>query len=95
MNCAPRAFPPETKHVSLNAHLIMPYHRRLDAARNPEGKGEDQSSTGRGIGPAYGNNWPGQEYGSGGLLDENTFAKCRGKTWKRIFSWRNTSGKPL
>jgi adenylosuccinate synthase len=39
--------------VSYGAHLIMPYHRRLDLARE-ETRGVDKiGTTGRGIGPAY------------------------------------------
>jgi adenylosuccinate synthase len=39
--------------VSHGAHLIMPYHRRLDLARE-ETRGVDKiGTTGRGIGPAY------------------------------------------
>lgn len=48
------AFPPDTKlYISMNAHLILPYHRRLDTAReNKKGKAKI-GTTGRGIGPAY------------------------------------------
>ena len=44
---------PENLLVSERAHIIMPYHQALDAAR--EGvKGDDKiGTTGRGIGPAY------------------------------------------
>ncbi len=39
--------------VSYGAHLIMPYHRRLDHARE-KSRGVDKiGTTGRGIGPAY------------------------------------------
>ncbi|MEL6186897.1 MAG: adenylosuccinate synthetase, partial [Myxococcota bacterium] len=39
--------------VSMGAHLIMPYHRRLDLARE-RFRGVDKiGTTGRGIGPAY------------------------------------------
>jgi len=37
--------------ISHNAHLIMPYHKQLDAAR--ERVSEKIGTTGRGIGPAY------------------------------------------
>jgi adenylosuccinate synthase len=37
--------------ISHNAHLIMPYHKMLDAAR--EQSSEKIGTTGRGIGPAY------------------------------------------
>lgn len=46
-------FPPNTKlYVSEKAHLIMPYHKRLDLAREAGG-GKKIGTTGRGIGPAY------------------------------------------
>ena len=38
--------------VSALAHLIMPYHKRLDALRE-QGKKKKIGTTGRGIGPAY------------------------------------------
>jgi len=47
-------FPRHTKlFVSENAHVIMPYHRRLDVARESHGTGKKIGTTGRGIGPAY------------------------------------------
>ena len=47
-------FPPDTKlYISENAHIIMPYHKRLDSAREAR-KGKQQiGTTGKGIGPAY------------------------------------------
>ena len=47
-------FPPNTKlYVSEKAHLIMPYHKRLDMAREANNTGKKIGTTGRGIGPAY------------------------------------------
>jgi adenylosuccinate synthase len=47
-------FPPNTKlYVSEKAHLIMPYHKRLDKAREANSTGKKIGTTGRGIGPAY------------------------------------------
>ncbi|HOK06100.1 MAG TPA: adenylosuccinate synthase [Syntrophales bacterium] len=47
-------FPPNTRLlVSEKAHIIMPYHRRLDAARENRRGGKKIGTTGRGIGPAY------------------------------------------
>jgi adenylosuccinate synthase len=47
-------FPPNTKlYVSEKAHLIMPYHKRLDVAREKSSTGKKIGTTGRGIGPAY------------------------------------------
>jgi adenylosuccinate synthase len=46
--------PPGTRlWVSEKAHLIMPYHRRIDVARESHGLGKKIGTTGRGIGPAY------------------------------------------
>lgn len=39
--------------VSEKAHIIMPYHRRIDVARESHGVGKKIGTTGRGIGPAY------------------------------------------
>jgi len=47
-------FPPQTQlYVSEKAHLIMPYHKRLDLAREGKRGGGKIGTTGRGIGPAY------------------------------------------
>lgn len=47
-------FPSNTKlYISERAHLIMPYHRRLDLAREAQNSGKKIGTTGRGIGPAY------------------------------------------
>ena len=47
-------FPPNTKlYVSENAHIIMPYHKRVDLAREAHRGGKKIGTTGRGIGPAY------------------------------------------
>jgi adenylosuccinate synthase len=46
--------PPNTRlFVSEKAHVIMPYHRRIDVARETHGMGKKIGTTGRGIGPAY------------------------------------------
>jgi len=39
--------------VSRSAHVILPYHRALDAAREQRLAGAKVGTTGRGIGPAY------------------------------------------
>lgn len=44
---------PDNFFISRNAHIIMPYHKTIDAAReNSLGKGKI-GTTGRGIGPCY------------------------------------------
>jgi len=46
--------PPNTKlYISEKAHVIMPYHWRLDVARESHGVGKRIGTTGRGIGPTY------------------------------------------
>lgn len=39
--------------ISHNAHLIMPYHKRIEEARERALEGSAIGTTGRGIGPAY------------------------------------------
>ncbi len=47
-------FPPDTRlYVSERAHIIMPYHKRLDSARESYKGANRIGTTGRGIGPAY------------------------------------------
>ena len=46
--------PSHTKlFISEKAHLIMPYHRSIDQAREARSSGKKIGTTGRGIGPAY------------------------------------------
>ncbi|WP_034621238.1 adenylosuccinate synthase [Desulfovermiculus halophilus] len=45
---------PSSLKISRKTHLIMPYHKLLDSAREEKKKGPDKiGTTGRGIGPAY------------------------------------------
>ena len=44
---------PETLLISQKAHVIMPYHKAIDAAREGCGKSKKIGTTGRGIGPCY------------------------------------------
>lgn len=47
-------FPRDTKlYISENAHIIMPYHRRLDSARERHKGRTTIGTTEKGIGPAY------------------------------------------
>ncbi len=47
-------FEPENRLlISHNAHLIMPYHKKLDAAKERYRESDAIGTTGRGIGPAY------------------------------------------
>ena len=46
--------PPTTSlHISLHAHLILPYHTRIDRAREARKGTAMLGTTGKGIGPAY------------------------------------------
>jgi len=67
-------FPAHTKlYVSENAHIIMPHHRRLDAAREAHKAGTKIGTTGRGIGPAYEDKAARVGIRLSDLLDEGTF----------------------
>ncbi|MCX7816108.1 MAG: adenylosuccinate synthase [Syntrophales bacterium] len=47
-------FPKNTRLIiSEKAHIIMPYHKRIDIAREAKRGGKRIGTTGRGIGPAY------------------------------------------
>jgi adenylosuccinate synthase len=59
--------------ISEEAHLIMPYHRRIDVARERM-KGEARiGTTGRGIGPAYEDKVAREGIRFGDLMDEKVF----------------------
>jgi len=67
-------FPPHTSlHVSEKAHLIMPYHRRLDLAREGRRGGGKIGTTGRGIGPAYEDKVARTGIRVGDLFDSDSF----------------------
>ncbi|MGV8074959.1 MAG: adenylosuccinate synthase [Syntrophobacteraceae bacterium] len=44
---------PQSLVISLYTHVIMPYHRAMDAARESKKGGTKIGTTGRGIGPCY------------------------------------------
>ncbi|MCX7982955.1 MAG: adenylosuccinate synthase [Syntrophales bacterium] len=51
---AKKLFPPSTRlYVSEGCHVIMPYHRQIDMAREAKKGDKKIGTTGRGIGPAY------------------------------------------
>jgi adenylosuccinate synthase len=59
--------------ISEDAHVIMPYHRRIDVARERM-KGEKKiGTTGRGIGPSYEDKIGREGIRIGDLLDAQTF----------------------
>ncbi len=66
--------PSSTKlYVSEKAHVIMPYHRSLDQAREAKSSGKKIGTTGRGIGPAYEDKVARTGIRIGDLLDEQLF----------------------
>lgn len=66
--------PPDTKLcISEKAHLIMPYHRRIDQAREARSSGKKIGTTGRGIGPAYEDKAARTGIRVGDLYDKNLF----------------------
>src|SRR5512145_673135 len=66
--------PASTKlYVSEKAHVIMPYHRSLDQAREAKSSGKKIGTTGRGIGPAYEDKVARTGIRIGDLLDEQLF----------------------
>jgi len=67
-------FPPDTTlHVSTNAHIIMPYHRRLDMARERRLGTSRIGTTAKGIGPAYEDKAARTGIRFGDLLDDTLF----------------------
>jgi adenylosuccinate synthase len=75
-------FPEHTRLlVSDKAHLIMPYHRRIDVARESSKSSRKIGTTGRGIGLAYEDKVARVGIRFCDLLDEDTF---RDKLWSNI-----------
>ena len=65
---------PSRLMISENAHLIMPYHARLDQAKEASlGEGKKIGTTGRGIGPCYMDKVGRVGIKAGDLLDEDLF----------------------
>lgn len=69
------AVPPERLRISLNAHLITPAHRALDAAQEAQRGGGKIGTTLRGIGPAYVDKAARRGLRVGDLLDEAELAE--------------------
>jgi adenylosuccinate synthase len=80
-------FPSNTKlFVSEKAHLIMPYHKRLDMAREASSSGKKIGTTGRGIGPAYEDKVARTGIRIGDLYNEETLReKIRGSLVEKNF----------
>jgi len=67
-------YPPDTKlYLSENAHVIMPYHKRIDAAREAQEGIKKIGTTGRGIGPAYEDKVSRQGIRVSDMLEERIF----------------------
>ncbi|MBI5586893.1 MAG: adenylosuccinate synthase [Deltaproteobacteria bacterium] len=66
-------FRPEDLLISKNAHLIMPYHKKLDTARERLRGDNKIGTTGRGIGPAYEDKVSRCGIKCGDLLNEGDF----------------------
>jgi adenylosuccinate synthase len=65
---------PQRLTISENAHLIMPYHKALDLNQEAALKGSKKiGTTGRGIGPCYGDKIVRKGIKIGDLLDEDLF----------------------
>ncbi|WP_243438651.1 adenylosuccinate synthase [Fundidesulfovibrio soli] len=61
--------------VSLRTHVIMPYHKMLDAAREAAKAGAKIGTTGRGIGPCYEDKASRVGIRAGDFLDEELLAE--------------------
>lgn len=65
---------PERLSISENTHVIMPYHNQLDLASETKmQKGKKIGTTGRGIGPCYGDKILRKGIKLGDLLDRDLF----------------------
>jgi len=65
---------PERLMISENAHLIMPYHKALDLKQEAALQGSKRiGTTGRGIGPCYGDKILRKGIKIGDLLDDDLF----------------------
>ncbi|MDR2611537.1 MAG: adenylosuccinate synthase [Deltaproteobacteria bacterium] len=87
---------PRTLTVSSAAHVIMPYHRALDAAREAAGPGRVViGTTGRGIGPAYEDKASRQGLRMGDLLLPERFAsRARSAILEKNALFANLYGLP-
>jgi adenylosuccinate synthase len=66
---------PEIIKISEIAQLIMPYHQRIDVAREEQQGGQQIGTTGRGIGPAYEDKVARRGIRFTELLEPETFAE--------------------
>lgn len=61
--------------ISERAHVIMPYHKRIDIAREKKKRGKKIGTTGRGIGPCYEEKAARTGFRIIDLLDKKTFLR--------------------
>lgn len=91
-------FPPSTQlYISEKAHLIMPYHRSIDQAREARNSDRKIGTTGRGIGPAYEDKVARTGIRVGDLYDADLFReKLRTSLEEKNFLLKNYFGvEPL
>lgn len=83
--------------ISEKAHVIMPYHRSMDQAREAHASGKKIGTTGRGIGPAYEDKAARTGIRVGDLYDEELFReKLHHALEEKNFLLKNFFGmKPL
>lgn len=91
-------FPSDTNlYISENAHIIMPYHRSLDIARETRMGSAKIGTTGRGIGPAYEDKISRAGIRLCDLLNSDTFSEMlrRNVEDKNFFLTKFHNAKPL
>ena len=74
-NLKERGVCPDKLFISDRAHLIMPYHKKLDELEEKARSGRQIGTTGRGIGPAYVDKISRQGLRSGDLQNEKELIK--------------------
>lgn len=67
---------PDNLKISLKAHLVLPYHRSIDACREQRLGARKIGTTGRGIGPAYGDKIERTGLRLAELLEPEVFAEA-------------------
>ena len=67
---------PDKLKISNRAHVIMPYHKQIDIARETKKGDQKIGTTGRGIGPAYEDKAARRGIRFSEMLDDETFAEA-------------------
>ena len=88
---------PRNLFISDRAHLILPYHRRIDVAREKlKSRKRRIGTTGRGIGPAYEDKAQRTGIRFGDLLDRDTFeSKLRAVLREKNAYLKGVLGEPV